>query len=145
MGKRGFTLVELLITIAVLAIIVVIAVPSIGAITQSIKNNMLEKKAEMIEEAAILLAQDVKGKIISSSKKYNGYSCENFIVSDLVPTYLDKDNDNACLDEDSTGDVGCIVDPSNDENYLDKYEVIVYYRSKRMYAIVDTDDTLSCS
>jgi len=145
MDKKGFTLVELLITIAVLAVVVVIAVPSIGAITQSIKNNMLEKKAEIIEEAAILLAQDIKGSIIASSTKYNGYSCRSFIVSDLVPTYLDKDNDNACLDEDSTGTVGCIVDPSDKDNYLDKYEVIVYYRSKRMYAVVDLENSLSCS
>lgn len=145
MNKKGFTLVELLITIVILALIVVIAVPSIGAVTQSIKDNMLEKKADLIEEAAILLGQDIKGSVISSKLKYDGYSCKSFEVKDLVPKYLDKDNDVVCLGEIGATNVGCIVDPSNKDNYLDNYEVIVYYRSKRIYAIVDKDNTLNCS
>jgi len=145
MSKRGFTLIELLITIAVLAIIMTIAVPTIGAITQNIKDNMLEKKANLIEEAAILLGEDIKGSIIGSKSRYNGYACRSFIVSDLVPTYLDKDNDNECLNNESTNTVGCIVDPRDDSNYLDKYQVIIYYRSKRMYAMVDTDNSVECS
>jgi len=144
MNKQGFTLVELLVTIVVLGIVMVIAVPAIGAVNSSIKNNMLEKKTKMIEEAAVLMAQDIKGSIISSNLKYNGNTCKSFIVSNLVPNYLDKDNDNACLKNDSTDIVGCIVDPSDEDNYLDKYEVIVYFKNKRMYAIVDTDNTLEC-
>lgn len=145
MSKKGFTLVELLITIAVLSIVMVIAVPSIGAITNSIKDNMLEKKTDLIKEAAILLGQDIKGSIIGSSTKYNGYACRSFEIKDLVPTYLDKDNDVVCLGEGGAGEVGCIVDPSDKNNYLDNYEVIIYYRNKRMYAIVDVDNTLTCS
>ena len=145
MNKKGFTLVELLITIVILALIMVIAVPSIGAITNSIKSNMLEKKASLIEEAAILLGEDIKGSVISSNLKYDGYSCKSFNVKDLVPKYLDKDNDVTCLGEVGATSVGCIVDPSDKDNYLDNYEVIIYYRSKRIYAIVDTDNTLDCS
>ena len=146
MGKRGFTLVELLMVIVVLGIIMAIAIPSIMGVNQSIKDNMLEKKAELIEEAAILLGQDIKGSIISSNKTYKGsYKCKSFIVSDLVPEYLDKDNDNTCLNNDSASTVGCIVDPSDENNYLDKYEVIIYYRNKRMYAVVDTKNNLTCS
>ena len=145
MSKRGFTLIELLITIAVLAIIMTIAVPTIGAITQNIKDNMLEKKANLIEEAAILLGEDIKGSIIGSKSRYNGYACRSFKVKDLVPTYLDKDNDTICLGEDGAGNIGCIVDPSNNDNYLDNYEVIIYYRNKRMYAVVDIDNALTCS
>lgn len=145
MSKKGFTLVELLAVIVVLGIVIAIAVPGIGAITKSIKDNMLEKKTKLIEEAAILMGQDIKGSIISSNLRYNGNSCRSFIVRDLVPTYLDTDNENECLDEDSTGSVGCIVDPSDDSNYLDKYEVIVFYKNKRIYAKVDIDNNLQCS
>ena len=145
MNKKGFTLVELLITIVILALIVVIAVPSIAGITQNVKKNMLEKKTGLIEEAAILLGQDIKGSIISSQLKYDGYSCKSLEVKDLVPKYLDKDNDVICLGAVGAGSVGCIVDPSDKKNYLDNYEVIVYYRSKRIYAVVDIDNTLSCS
>jgi len=145
MNKKGFTLVELLITIAVLGIVMVIAIPSIGAISKSIKDNMLEKKADLIKESAILLGQDIKSTIINSNTKYNGYACRSFKVKDLVPTYLDKDNDTICLGEDGAGNIGCIVDPSNNDNYLDNYEVIIYYRNKRMYAVVDIDNALTCS
>ena len=145
MNKKGFTLVELLITIAILALIMVIAVPSIGAITNSIKENMLNKKADLIEETAILLGEDIKGSVISSKLKYDGCACKSFSVKDLVPKYLDKDNDVPCFGELGASSVGCIADPSNKENYLDNYEVIIYYRSKRIYAIVDKDNTLNCS
>lgn len=145
MGKRGFTLIELLSVIVVLAIIMAIAVPSISAVSKAIKDNMLDKKVTMIEEAAILLAQDVKGSVISSTSTYQSYPCKSMIVSDLVPNYLDKDNDNTCLNASSTETIGCIVDPSDSTNYLDKYEVIVFYKNKRMYAVVDVDNTLQCS
>lgn len=145
-NKKGFTLVELLVVIVILAIVVVIAVPSIAGVNGLIKQNMLEKKGEIIEEAAILLGQDMKGSVIASSKKYkNNYPCKSIIVSSLVPDYLDKDNENQCLNQYSDGTVGCIVDPSDDNNYLDKKEIIIYYKNKRIHAIIDLDDTLSCS
>lgn len=144
MNKRGFTLVELLAVIVLIAIITAIAVPSVGAVNKLIKKNMLDKKAELIEEAALLLAEDIKGAIISSSYNYNGFACKSFIVSDLVPNYLSKDNDNTCLKNGGTGSIGCIVDPSDENNYLDKYEVIVYYKNKRMHAVVDTKNNLDC-
>ena len=115
-NEKGFTLVELLVVIAILAIVAVIAVPSAMGVNQLIKNNMLEKKKEIIEQAAVLLGQDVKGSIIASNLDYKGqYSCKEFIVSDLVP------------------------------NYLDKTKVIIYYKNKRIHAVVDLKDELSCS
>ena len=144
MGKKGFTLVELLAVIVVLGIVATIAVVSVGGISNTIKDNILEKKIKMIEEAAVLKGQDAKGGVIYSEKKYDNYPCVSFIVSELVPNYLDKDNDNNCLTSSSSG-AGCIVDPSNDNNYLDKYEVIVYYKHKRIYAKVDVNNNLTCS
>lgn len=146
MNNKGFTLVELLVVIAILAIVVVIAVPSVAGITQLIKDNMLEKKAEIIEESAVLLGQDIKGSIISSELRYkNSYPCKNFIISDLVPNYLDKDNDNTCLNNDSTEVEGCIVDPSDNTKYMDKTKVIIYFKNKRIHAVVDLKNELSCS
>lgn len=145
MNNKGFTLVELLAVIVVLAIIIGIAVPSIMGINQSIKDNMLDKKVTMIEEAAVLLGQDIKGSIMNSSLKYNGNPCKSIVVSKLVPTYLDTDNNNSCLDSTSTGTVGCITDPSDAKKYLDKKEIIIFYKNKRIYAKVDVDDNLQCS
>ena len=145
MKQNGFTLVELLAVIFLLGLIMAIAVPSINAITGVIQKNMLKEKASIIEEAATLLGEDIRGSVMASELKYNNYSCKSFIISDLVPDYLKKDNNNDCLTKDSTESVGCIVDPSNTNNYLDKYEVIIYYQNKRIRAKVDIDNNLTCS
>ena len=145
MDKKGFTLIELLAVIIVLSIVMLIAVPSIGGIYKSIQNSMLNEKTTIIEEAAILFGEDIKGIIMSSNTKYNGNKCKSFIVSDLVPEYLSKDNEEACLESDSLSNAGCIIDPRNKDNYLDKYEVIIYYKNRRIKAVVDTDNTLICS
>ena len=144
-NRNGFTLVELLIVIVILGIIVTIAVSSIAGITNMINQNMLEKKAEIIEEAATLLGQDIKGSIMASNLTYNGSPCRNFIVSDLVPTYLDKDNDNTCLNSESTSEIGCIVNPADSNKYMDQMKVIIYYKNKRIHAKVDINNELSCS
>lgn len=145
MNKNGFTLIELLAVITLLGVIGGIAFVSINGINRSIQENMLEKKAEMIEEAAILYGQDIRGAVINSSKKYNNNSCLSIIVSDLIPTYMDKDNDNSCLTSSSIVGNGCVVDPSNQEIFLDKYEVIIYYKNKRIHAKMDLDNNLTCS
>ena len=145
MNKQGFTLVELLMVIALLGIVVVIAVPSIAGINNMVMKNMLEKKAELIEEAAILYGEDLKGSIMASQKTYNNNSCWRIIISDLVKDgYLAKDNEEECMDGENKS-VGCIVDPSNKNKYMDNLEVILYYKNKRIKAVVDLEDKLVCA
>ena len=143
MNNKGFTLMELLTVIVILALVMAIAIPSINGITNAVKGNMLDKKLDLIEEAAVLKGQDMKNALISSKTNYNGYACKSFKVSELVPDYLDKDNNNECLSSTNTTS-GCIVDPSDETKYLDNYEVIIYYRNKRVKAIVDKDNNLTC-
>ena len=143
-NKNGFTLVELLVVVVILAIVVVIAVPSVQGINNIIKDKMREEKIAIIEESAILLGQDMKGSVLSSNKFYKSFPCKSVIVSYLVPNYLDKDNENECLKEGKTG-AGCIIDPADETKYLDKKEVIIYFKNKRIHAIVDMKDSLSCS
>ncbi len=144
MNNKGFTLIELLGVIVVLGVITAIAVPGIGLISKNIQNNMLDKKITLIESAATLLGEDIKSSIIGSNLKYEEYPCKSFIVSNLVPDYIDKDNDNNCLTNDTSG-VGCIVDPSDSNKYLDKLEVIIYYKNNKINAKVDKDNNLTCS
>ena len=143
MGKKGFTLVELLAVIVLLAVIMVIAVPAIGGITGSINQNMLDEKIELIEEAAILYGQNTKGRLITNADnlKYNNYNCMFIKVGDLVPNYLDADSE----DENCSTTNTCVVDPSNENNFLDNLEVIIYYKNKRIKAKVDIDNNLSCT
>ena len=44
LDKKGFTLTELLATIAILAIVVTIATPAVIGVSNSIKKNMYESK-----------------------------------------------------------------------------------------------------
>ena len=143
MNNKGFTLVELLGVIVLLGVIAAIAVPSVTGVSHLIQNNMLEKKVELMEEAAVLYGEDIKGSIINSDKHYKEYVCKSFLVSDLVPEYLSKDNDNECLKEESEN-LGCIVDPTDKENYLDLNEVIIYYKNKRIYAKIDIKNEIVC-
>ena len=147
MNKNGFTLIELLAVITLLGVIGGIAFVSVNGINRSIQENMLEKKVEMIEEAAVLYGEEYKGALANKNdiKKYNGYNCISIIVTDLIPEYLDKDNDNTCLTSNIDAGNGCVVDPSNSENYLDKYEVIIYYKNKRIHAKMDLNNNLTCS
>lgn len=144
MKKKGFTLIELLGVIVLIAIIAVIAISSSTSISGNVKKQMLEKKIMFIETSAVEYGESEKNEIINSSKKYSGSNCKSIIVSDLVPEYLSKDNKNDCLSGTKTGN-GCIVDPSDDTKFLDKLEVIIYYKNNRIHAIVDKDNNLSCS
>ena len=55
-NKKGFTLVELVIVVAVMAILVAIAIPTIGAVTKSAKVSVYNSNAKTIE-SMIKLAQ----------------------------------------------------------------------------------------
>ena len=143
MNNKGFTLIELLGVIVLLGVITTIAVPSISGISHLIQKNMLEKKIELMEEAAILFGEDIKGSIINSDKHYKEYACKSFLVSDLVPEYLSKDNENNCLSEENN-EGGCIVNPTDKEKFLDLEEVIIYYKNKRIYAKIDTSNEITC-
>ena len=50
-NNKGFTLIELLAVIVLMGSVLLIAVPSVMGINNLIKDNMREKKAEIIEEA----------------------------------------------------------------------------------------------
>lgn len=146
MNKNGFTLVELIVVIMLLAVVMLIAVPSVIGVNNIIKTNMREKKAEIIEEAAVMLGEDMRIAIINSDKKYkNKYPCKSVTIGYLVPSYLDKDNENDCLDEGDESTIGCITDPANEKAFLDQKEVIIYYKNKRIHAVVDINDEFICS
>ena len=146
MNKKGFTLIELLAVIVLLGIIMLIAFPSIGGVSDTVKKKMLNTKLEMIEESAVLYGQDFfKGSLVSTTTKYKDYSCRTIDVKKLVEQkYLDADNDAPCIENESSGVEGCVVDPSDDTEYLDNKEIIIYYQNKRIKAVVDYDNNLEC-
>ena len=64
-NKKGFTLVELVIVVAVMAVLVAVAIPTVSAITQTAKDTVADTNARTIE-SVIKLAE------AEASKNSNG-------------------------------------------------------------------------
>ncbi len=139
MNKKGFTLIELLAVISLISLILAISVPSFTNINKLIKNNMLKRKLDYINEKAILYGEDRIDLIKNSNKLYNNYQCLNIKVHDLVDDYIESDN-NCEFDS-----YICILDPSNDNKYLDNLDIIIYFKNDKIYSIINQDNNLSCS
>ncbi len=139
MNKKGFTLIELLAVITLISLILAISVPSFTNINKLIKNSMLKRKLDYINEKAILYGEDRIDLIKNSNKLYNNYQCLNIKVHDLLDDYIESDN-NCEFDS-----YKCILDPSNDNKYLDNLDIIIYFKNDKIYSIINQDNNLSCS
>ena len=122
--KNGFTLIELLAVIVILGVIVTLAVPSVGFISNKVKENMYESKIKLILSAAKLYGEDNK----SSLTCYSSEDCSIIVtVQDLLDEgYLTKDKDN----EEGKP---IITDP-RDNSSLNDYKVTLYLKNNRVYA-----------
>lgn len=126
MKKNGFTLVELLAVVVILAIVIVISMSSTTGLSKKMKENMLEKKQEVIEQAGIAYGNVHKAEILADSDK-----CIRIRVRKLVEEeFLDKDQD--C--EPTASDSKCVIDPSKKNTYLDAKYVKIYYKNERIKA-----------
>jgi len=110
MNNKGFTLVELLLTIAILALIIAIAVPSINGISNIIKENHRKNCIKKIEIAASKYAFDTEETII-------------FVDKLITEGYLESDDEE-----------GNLIDPVNNERlncYIVEMEKVSnYYNAK---------------
>lgn len=121
-NKKGFTLVELLAVIVILAVIMLIAVPVISNLIQKNKEKAYEAKMELILKQAKLYAKD--NKILYSSTKRDGiYVCEKVTVQQLLTAgYLEKEDDISSGKND-------ILDPRDGSSMLTK-SIEVYIKSE---------------
>lgn len=95
-NKKGFTLVELLSVIVVLAIIIAIAVPAYGRVSNSINQKQYQNKLELIKVAALKYADDTN------------YTA--FYIDDLVLNgYLDADSGNEVLSNIDNSNMNCYI------------------------------------
>lgn len=73
-NRDGFTLVELLVVMAILGLLLVIAVPNIMKMSSRMKDRGLSSKINSIEEAAVVYTQNNSNKIkqkLGGNKKCN--------------------------------------------------------------------------
>lgn len=136
-NKKGFTLVELLAVIVVLAILISIAVPSTMAISNKLKENMYCKKIDSIETAAKLYGEDRKDSFDENYEVENtdeSYISKTITVLDLVNTgYLKKDNNTEPF----------ITDP-RDSSSMDEVSFIVYQKYNRIYVHFSDEVNETC-
>ncbi len=102
MKKKGFTLTEILVVIAIIGIILLIAIPSIMAINKSIKKRELETKKEVLISAAELYAKD-------NISKFEGATIIRIPVRTLLYYgYITEDGE---CPSDATEPIGCVINP----------------------------------
>ncbi len=180
MKRNGFTLVELLAVIVLLALLMTIAVPNVFKLNTKVKKKAYATKIDLIEQAADSYGQsnlsmirtgtsiddstvhtlctfeyedDEIVSVLYESRTYSDslsltntdtkkqYWCTKLTVDELVGTNnLNWDEENQCNGE---------CDTSNEEYYdkivvnpvngyiINKCDIYIYYRNKRVYSYFD--------
>ncbi len=118
--KKGFTLVELLAVIVILALLATVAVPAAFSISENIKEDMYCEKVNMLKSAA-----KTWGNEHSSQLKTNCY--KKVKVSFLV-------NQGVVKRENETSPY--ILNPLTSES-MDDREIYLYLKNKRATAFYD--------
>lgn len=109
MNKKGFTIVELLATIVIAAIIITIAISGFNGISGKLKQNSYENKVSLIENAAANYGDEKGGNAI-------------FVDTLVKEGYLDADNED-----------GDVIDPRDEETKMNCYVVNINFDKENIY------------
>lgn len=127
MKKNGFTLVELLGVITVIALLIILVAPNITGSSTAVKEKAFRTKINNIEKAAIDYGLDNYRAIVNGANDdlpgYGLESTEDVIyriqtikIRDLVPEYLVK--------EVETGNK-FVIDPRDSTKFLDDLDITI--------------------
>lgn len=144
-NRKGFTLVELLAVIVLMAVLITVAVPGITRVGRSLKVQSFCSKIKIIESAALEYANDYYADTVAS----NTNSIDNVSLMDLINMgYIKGDNDiKSTLTDDEKKDQAkgkkfcvlysknsyCLVDPRDDTS-MDYKLVKIWMENNRLYA-----------
>lgn len=113
-NKKGFTLVELMVVVAILGILVAVAVPVYSSVTENAEKNTCAANIRTIE-SAIVVYEAEKGSITGTTG--DGSITAQELKNALVPNYLaempqcpsdsTKTDANGDYSVDATGKVKC--------------------------------------
>ena len=92
-SKKGFTLVEILVVITILALIVVIAVPGIKKLSSSINHKLYTAKIELASKSGVLWGEDNQKCFKCEGTDCEGISsCQNL----SCPSEYNNDDEKIC-------------------------------------------------
>ncbi len=162
--KNGFTLVELMAVIVLIALIMTIAIPNVLRLASNTKNKAYLTKIDLIESAGESLGNDNLGIVkdatgsceffvegerikevnysasIQASPENGRYPCIYKTVEDLVNSNrLEWDEKDQCQTKDicdSTFQSNVAINPV-DNSVINKCYVYIYYKYNRVYAYFD--------
>lgn len=122
MKSKGFTLVEILAVITILAILVGIAVPNMAGLATKNRGKMFCAKATNIAKAAQQWGEENIDEIESKRKT-------SITVKELIEDGKLKKEDDAC----NFGTKPCTTDPRNQAS-MDSSKVDLQIKNRRVYA-----------
>ena len=139
MENKGFTLVELLVVLVIMAIISAIGFAGVTAVQKNIKKNLWEAKIELIISGAKNYGEDNKNKLKETNIcNVNGEEKE-YCITKTVQFLLD--NNYIKTDEEDNDGKAIITNDTLDEddtNYIvNNKEVKIYLEDNTIYATMD--------
>ena len=153
MNKKGFTLIEILSTIVLIALLLGLGIPGVMKISDNMKKRSYNTKVNLIEQAGILWGQDNKTRLQSnpdcqieknSNNSKGEYNCKKIKINDLIAEdYLEAD----AIKEEVDLITGVktykyeYFDPSEDNKNISEKCVYVYKKNNRVYAYYGDETT----
>lgn len=139
MKNKGFTLVELLVVLVIMAIISAIGFAGVTAVQKNIKKNLWEAKIELILSGAKNYGEDNKNKLKETNicnvngeeKEYCITKTVQFLLDNNYIKTDEEDNDGKAIITNDTLD-------EDDSNYIvNNKEVKIYLEDNTIYATMD--------
>lgn len=127
--NKGFTLVEILSTIVIIALLIGIGVPGVMQISKRMKFRSYETKIDLVERAGELWGQDNKALLGETECTIDGvtYKCKKVKIKDLIiADYLDSESKEA----------NSFISPVTNKEIIEEC-VYVYKKNNRVYSCYD--------
>ena len=127
MNKKGFTLVEILCVIVIMALITTVAVTNIINLNNKSRENLYCAKLEMIKSAAKDYGKNHEKELNESNYDYEGFKSLTITVQDLILSgKISPDKDDY------------LVNPLDNTN-MNELEIVLYLKNNNINVFIDNN------